>query len=90
MTLLAAVLELEDRADSKSAVPKGREGSTPSRGTNWVVGCRLRLKSQKENNPLTPFAKGELKTNYALRQNHQKFITRNSASGPTFYLAGDL
>ena len=31
--LSAAVLELEDRTDSKSVVPKGRVGSTPTRGT---------------------------------------------------------
>ena len=30
----AAVLELADRMDSKSIVPKGRVGSTPTCGTN--------------------------------------------------------
>ncbi len=34
--LYAAVAELADAADSKSAVPKRRAGSTPASGTNFT------------------------------------------------------
>lgn len=45
--------ELEDEIDSKSIVPKGRVGSTPTRGTKEVMKiepyfCSLKNKLNKE------------------------------------------